>query len=562
MQYPSRNADEASYVKRLERLSSSQRAQLRKYLGYPPKPENVPASFWREVAAEAERENAIALYLIFLNSATFHLDGASDDDRDRLRQSGDVDTAGSAFADALAAGMAQRWAETAEKRWGVVVDRINQAEGPEGSALTKTDLEGLLVDVFSPDDAAGAAAYGTTSAESAGGETAAGETFGVDAKDKWRTNPHLTRTGPCERCEAENGKPRSEWSQRYPSGPPIHEYCVLPGQLATPLGNLAGAVQSLYDGPCVEITTSRGRRLAVTENHPVLTPDGWIGANSLCEGGYILGSSNIERLAALANPDDHHTPTPIEQIFRSLGVSSGVTSARVPATAEAFHGDGRFIHGDIDVIRADGKLRGYLQAESAKHVGQSYFAGSDGASPDSALASSGAFGFLCDRCAAATGGIVGGGGLAPAGVAVARSPKRFSGLSGTADRNSSSNKIQSQSASLNTAFPREQVFGLAGGVTLGDGGKIGDWRGLRPPDASLTGPFVEQWRRNTGLARQFLERFAGNVSLQQVVKVRRFLYAGHVYDLTVNPWHLFAVDGLIISNCACDIIYQNAEGLS
>lgn len=226
MQYPSRNADEASYVKRLERLSSSQRAELRRLLGYPPDPSKVPASFWREVEAEAERENAIALYLIFLNSATFHLDGASDDDRDRLRESGDVDTAGSAFADALAAGMAQRWAETAQRRWGVVVDRINQSEGPDGSALTQADLEELLADTFSPDDAAGAAAYGTTSAESAGGETAAKETYGITAEDEWQTNPHLTRTGPCERCKAEDGKQRKDWGQRYPSGPPIHEYCA------------------------------------------------------------------------------------------------------------------------------------------------------------------------------------------------------------------------------------------------------------------------------------------------------------------------------------------------
>lgn len=227
MQYPERNADEAAYVRRLTRLSSAQRAELGRLVGYPPDPSKVPAKFWRDVAAEAERENLIALYLIFLHSAEFHDGGANDDDRSRLRASGDVDAAGNAFAEALAVGMGERWSDTAQQRWERTIEIIDKATAPDGSTtLSKGDLDELFIDVFSPDDAAGSAAYGTTAAETAGGETVADNTFGISAKDKWRTNPHLTRTGPCERCAAENGKPRSEWSQRYPSGPPIHEYCA------------------------------------------------------------------------------------------------------------------------------------------------------------------------------------------------------------------------------------------------------------------------------------------------------------------------------------------------
>lgn len=227
MQYPSRNDDEAKYARRLATLSSKQRAELRRLLGFPPNPANVPASFWSAARAEAERQNNIALYLIFMNSATFHLDGASDDDRQRLRESGNVKTYGDAYAAALAAGMAERWAESARKRFEEAANRMRQAEAPDGSTtLSKGELEDLLADTFSPDDAAGAAAYGTTNAETAGGEAAAKETYGITAQDTWQTNPHLTRSGPCERCEAENGKQRKDWAQRYPSGPPIHEYCA------------------------------------------------------------------------------------------------------------------------------------------------------------------------------------------------------------------------------------------------------------------------------------------------------------------------------------------------
>lgn len=226
MQYPQRNADEAAYVKRLERMSSAQRAELRRLLGYPPNPANVPASFWRSIQDEAERQNAIALYLIFLNSAEFHLDGADPLDRDRLTASGDVDTMGNAFSEALAAGMAQRWADTAQKRFEDAAERMRQAERPDGTtALGKGDVEDALADIFSPDDAAGSAAYGTTAAESAGGEGVANETFGVSQLDVWKTNPHLSRTGVCPSCAAEDGKTRQEWSQRWPSGPPQHAYC-------------------------------------------------------------------------------------------------------------------------------------------------------------------------------------------------------------------------------------------------------------------------------------------------------------------------------------------------
>lgn len=226
MQYPSRNADEAAFAKRMERLSRSQRAELRRLLGNPPDPANVPASFWADVEAEAEREALTALYLIFINSADFHLDGADDDQRRGAKDS--VDVAGNAFSEALAAGMAQRWASTSRQRFERTAERMRKAADHETgkSAMTRQDVEDALAEVFSPDDAAGAAAYGTTAAETAGGESAARETYGINALDQWQTNPHLTRTGPCERCAAENGKPRKDWSQRYPSGPPIHEYCA------------------------------------------------------------------------------------------------------------------------------------------------------------------------------------------------------------------------------------------------------------------------------------------------------------------------------------------------
>jgi hypothetical protein len=51
--------------------------------------------------------------------------------------------------------------------------------------------------------------------------------------------------------------------------------------------------------------------------------------------------------------------------------------------------------------------------------------------------------------------------------------------------------------------------------------------------------------------REFLDRFASLVTADEVVEVRDFEFAGHVYDLQVGPYPLYFTEGVITHNCRC-----------
>jgi hypothetical protein len=52
-------------------------------------------------------------------------------------------------------------------------------------------------------------------------------------------------------------------------------------------------------------------------------------------------------------PNDDNTPATAEQVFRALCESGRVSASRMPVTAKNLHGDGRFVNGDVDIVRPD-----------------------------------------------------------------------------------------------------------------------------------------------------------------------------------------------------------------
>ena len=147
----------------------------------------------------------------------------------------------------------------------------------------------------------------------------------------------------------------------YPAGdePPYpHPNCVIAGTVVAGPRVLASTTR-WYQGDVIEIKTASGNRLTVTPNHPILTPDGWVAAGLLKEGGYVVsgdgrdGNSLVAALSVVC-PDDHQVPALIEDVAGAVGESSGVTPISVPVAAEDFHGDGE--GSQICVIRANGFL--------------------------------------------------------------------------------------------------------------------------------------------------------------------------------------------------------------
>ena len=236
MEIPGRASLERSYAERLAALSSKQRGELKRLAGWPPNLADVPESFWDDVAAEAERENAIALYLIYMASADWHFDEIAEDGTEHPAS---MERGADAFSQALASNIGQRWAAGARDRFTTLVDRVERSVDPKTGkpSVSRSDFNDALIDIIGPSQAAKSAAIGTTAAQTAGGDAGVTATPGdavAGANDTWSVRPELTKTGPCENCKALDGKKRSEWASvqldnpEFPpdNGPPLHSYCA------------------------------------------------------------------------------------------------------------------------------------------------------------------------------------------------------------------------------------------------------------------------------------------------------------------------------------------------
>lgn len=161
----------------------------------------------------------------------------------------------------------------------------------------------------------------------------------------------------CPVCAARNG--RVYPVDRVPL--PFHPRCVLGDTHVSP-GLLAAVLRSRYRGNVVTVGLENGERFTVTTNHPVLTPAGWVKAEALRDGDQLVGQwlHDTERLIA-PDPDLHQVPATAEDVFAAFTQSGAVTTVSVPVTSLDLHGDGAFIEGNVDVVRANSLLQGYRE---------------------------------------------------------------------------------------------------------------------------------------------------------------------------------------------------------
>lgn len=278
------------------------------------------------------------------------------------------------------------------------------------------------------------------------------------------------------------------------AAPPAHPNCLLPGTRvgARPIGGF----MAWYDGPIRQIITKRGRRLAVTGNHPVGTPDGFVASNLLRQGDYVIGDSGnvgIPRTTGFANKQN--TPPSIDQVFRSLAVF-GRTS-RTTASDHDLHGDAIFGQGDIYIVKTERELLNtvwdkfrdlrfivpYMRLQT--HSGFS------------------AFGFGIDGIGAPF----------------------------------SSNPCISQ-------LPRNPLWVLSNilpllNLRLGSSAYLNSVFDEPSTDNASTDPC---------LSSQLLKGHSRFVELDKIEEIRNGYFRGHVYDLETIPGHYIA-EGIYVSNC-------------
>jgi hypothetical protein len=255
-----------------------------------------------------------------------------------------------------------------------------------------------------------------------------------------------------------------------------------------------------FEGELVVIHTAAGRELSVTPNHPVLTDEGWVAAGSLAEGHNLVSYSGDVEQPLTSRPDHEGVEAPIGEVYETLRQSRHVAAVSMPGTAEDFHGDG-IADSEVDVVLADRLL------------------GSDGEpttlqlSPESNLILSRVREprLLGER---STLEVADGAGHAAHGVV------------------STSGK------------PGALLGARAGHAGVHGGGTVAQF------DASPAQAASDHTAGDTVSAGELLDALAGSVTLDQVVKVERRNFAGHVYNLqTAGGW--YTAQSIVVHNCRC-----------
>jgi hypothetical protein len=141
------------------------------------------------------------------------------------------------------------------------------------------------------------------------------------------------------------------------SAPPEEwKNCVVGStQVAWPGQDVLQATLRRHRGTFVDLVTADGRKLTITANHKVLTPAGYVTADSLRPGDEVIGSSSSDV------PQVGDVPPRIEEVYRAL--SEVREPQRVVAGAMDFHGD--ITEGDVvEVVGTDRDLGGEVDERS------------------------------------------------------------------------------------------------------------------------------------------------------------------------------------------------------
>lgn len=208
MELENRDAVEASFRRRLERLNARHRRELATLLGDPPDIRNVPESFWQGIEEEMKAELVIVLLLIFMGIAVQN--GA---------------TGARAEASRWSASRASRVAQSYVANTREALQRAGRdwaSTQAKGETVSRTQRDRDLQVILGPERADRTAATETTAAQSAGGEAARNETGTLSDQDTWFTRKD---DRVCPVCEPLHRAKRSEWSAKFPEGPPAHPRC-------------------------------------------------------------------------------------------------------------------------------------------------------------------------------------------------------------------------------------------------------------------------------------------------------------------------------------------------
>jgi len=200
----------------------------------------------------------------------------------------------------------------------------------------------------------------------------------------------------------------------------IGEPNCLPGDaMIRSSGNLERVYKRFYDGLLVVIRTAAGNELAVTPNHPVFTPSGFVAALELQIGMNVMCRSGSEITIPVGH-GKNNVEAPFHEVERAFSLTANMSLS--PSVGMHFHGDGT--DGDIAVVWTDSKLRNNVKAKALQHFNDMLLKW--GIMKDELLAGIGSFDFALNPVLVSASGDIGLNGLRLAlGVGHGRAFEKF-----------------------------------------------------------------------------------------------------------------------------------------
>jgi len=322
----------------------------------------------------------------------------------------------------------------------------------------------------------------------------------------------------------------------------FHANCF-PPEVAVSGPAVRAADTRWYEGELVIIHTASGNELPVTPNHPILTTEGWVKAGSLDVGDHLVRHLDTKRMH-LVGPNDQQVPALIGDVARALRKSGSVKSVRVPATSEQFHGDG--LSGYVDVVLADGLLGDRLNPSISQPIDHHSFLVSGMGLGSFSSESFGEKVLVSSRHAADS--LVRSGDLPSSLIGSHLGPLPSLGL-GARDLGAMLvDPVPNRGLRGSKSFSQIPL-GLSGPVSSDD---LVDF---------VAGQASQTWSQPEVLhagsdylvadvegGRYLLDRLAAFIALDDVVRIDRSAWSGHVYNLeTVDGW--YSANGIVVHNC-------------
>jgi hypothetical protein len=280
--------------------------------------------------------------------------------------------------------------------------------------------------------------------------------------------------------------------------------CVIEGTMVDAF-EIEAAYRLPYAGPVLEFTTKSGLQLTVTPNHPILTWRGWVKAQFLNEGDDVISGPYSKTISQAINGDNDYIPVRIEKIFDAFDVTDSTNRFRhsFVAMPQDFHGDGRFVNGNVDIVRTDRQLLNEADSFDFEHSREFIFSGRSLRQGNLTRQSPGVQISGCSL------------------------QSLDSGMSCRTD--------------LKTFFGRHFTHANEHGITSSA------WF-----NTMLDKLVPESTTTDTRNQRQLLFALAREITLDKIVNVRNYNYFGHVFDLQ-SFGSLYNANGVVVHNCRCHL---------